>query len=166
MGVVNRMMFMIDAKNGKKGGQQQQQQKNTGMFIDGWVEFKSKRSAKNAALALNGTPIGGSKRSKVYGEMWALKYLSKFKWSHLTEQIAYERAVREQKLRAEISQAKREAGLYLKQVERAQTNEKIAAKRAAKNPDGAQEASSGDQDMEAIRVRFRQRKPIQQKSEE
>lgn len=153
---------MIDAKNGKKGGQQQK--KNAGMFIDGWVEFKSKRSAKNAALALNGTPIGGSKRSKVYGEMWALKYLSKFKWTHLTEQIAYERAVREQKLRAEISQAKREAGLYLKQVERAQTNEKIAAKRAAKNPEPSQ--SNADADMEAIRKRFRQRKPIQQKHDE
>lgn len=133
------------------------------MFIDGWVEFKSKKAAKNAALALNGTTIGGNKRSKVFGELWAIKYLSKFKWSHLTEQIGYEKAVREQKLRTEISQAKREAGLYLKQVERAQTNEKIAAKRAARNPEQVAAASGDkDADLEALRRRFRQRKPIQQ----
>jgi hypothetical protein len=44
------------------------------------------------------------------------RYLSKFKWDHLTEEIAYERAVREQKLLAEMSVARRERDAYLAQV--------------------------------------------------
>ncbi len=140
------------------------QQKKRGMFIDGWIEFRSKKSAKNAALALNGTTVGGKRTSKYFGELWSIKYLSKFKWQHLTEQIAHEKAVRDQKMQAEISQAKREASFYLKQAEKAETIAKIEAKRAAKR---LNEESSTDQAavLESIRKRFRQRKPISNKSE-
>lgn len=138
--------------------------KKRGMFVDGWIEFKNKKHAKNAALALNGTTVGGKRTSKYYGELWSVKYLSKFKWSNLTEQIGYERATRQQKMLTEISQAKREAGFYLKQVEKAETAVKIEAKRAAKRVAEGQEVQVVDQDaaLESLRKRFRQRKPIQQ----
>lgn len=138
--------------------------KKRGMFVDGWIEFKRKKNAKNAALALNGTTVSGKRTSKYFGELWSVKYLSKFKWSNLTEQIGYERATRQQKMLTEISQAKREAGFYLKQVEKAETAVKIEAKRAAKRAAEGQEVQVVDQDaaLESLRKRFRQRKPIQQ----
>jgi len=48
-------------------------------FSEGWVEFEDKRVAKRVAAQLNGTQIGGRRRSKHYYDLWCLKYLSKFK---------------------------------------------------------------------------------------
>lgn len=45
------------------------------------------------------------------------RYLPKFKWDALTEEINYQRAVREQRLVAEISAAKRERDFYLSRWE-------------------------------------------------
>ncbi len=36
---------------------------------------------------LNGNPIGGKRRSAYHYDLWSLKYLPKFKWDHLTEEI-------------------------------------------------------------------------------
>lgn len=54
-------------------------------YIDGWVEFLDKKLAKRVALTLNGTPVGGGKRSFHAEFTWNIRYLSKFKWNHLTE---------------------------------------------------------------------------------
>lgn len=59
------------------------------------------------------------------GDLWNLKYLSKFKWSHLTEKVAYERRVREQKLRVEMMQARRENAAYVQMVETGKKLDKI-----------------------------------------
>ena len=59
------------------------------------------------------------------GELWNLKYLHKFKWSHLTEKVAYERRVREQKLRVEMMQARRENASYTQLVETGKKLDKI-----------------------------------------
>lgn len=59
------------------------------------------------AESLNNTMIGGKKRNYYHDDIWNIKYLKKFKWDHLTEKVAYERRVREQKLRLETMQAKR-----------------------------------------------------------
>ena len=48
----------------------------------------------------------------------------RFKWSHLTERLAYEKAVHQQKMRNEISQAKREAEFFKSNVEKAKRNKK------------------------------------------
>ena len=56
-------------------------------FTEGWVEFHDKRVAKTVALMLNNTPIGGKKRSYYHDDLWNIKYLSKFRWTHLTERI-------------------------------------------------------------------------------
>jgi ESF2/ABP1 family protein len=55
------------------------------------VEFEDKADAKLAAAALNGQQIGGKRRSAYHFDLWAIKYLPKFKWDHLTEEIAYEK---------------------------------------------------------------------------
>ena len=49
----------------------------------------------------------------------------RFKWSHLAEQIAYEKALREQKLRLEIGRAKKEATFYTEMIERSKHKKAI-----------------------------------------
>merc|ERR1711973_723803 len=85
--------------------------------MGGWIEFKSKKIAKNVAESLNSYPVGGKRRSKAHDELWNIKYLPRFKWVHLSERLAYEAAVRQQRLRTEISQVKREAEHFKSSVE-------------------------------------------------
>jgi ESF2/ABP1 family protein len=62
--------------------------KNTGKnFTEGWVEFEDKAVAKQVAAMLNGNPMGGKRRSAYHYDLWCIKYLNKFKWDHLTEEI-------------------------------------------------------------------------------
>ena len=61
-----------------------------------------KRVAKAIALALNNTPIGGKKRSYYHDDLWNMKYLSKFKWTHLTEKIGISVATLRMKLKFSI----------------------------------------------------------------
>ncbi|KAK3697548.1 S-adenosylmethionine-dependent methyltransferase [Vermiconidia calcicola] len=74
-------------------------------FTDGWVEFVSKREAKIAAETLNGNIIGGKKGNFYHDDLWNMKYLKGFKWSHLTEQIANENAERAARMREEMDRA-------------------------------------------------------------
>lgn len=56
-------------------------------YTEGWVEFNDKRIAKRVALMLNNTNVGGKKRNYHHDDLWNLKYLSKFNWTHITEKI-------------------------------------------------------------------------------
>eukprot|EP00877_Chromochloris_zofingiensis_P009867 jgi/Chrzof1/5133/Cz15g12190.t1 len=128
-------------KRKQKGG-------NTGKnFTEGWVEFEDKHIAKQVAAMLNGQPIGGRRRSAYHFDLWCLKYLPKFKWDHLTEEIAYEKAVREQRLAAELSAAKRERDFYLSRVDRAKGVKAMAERRASK---GSSEGLSDKADHVAL----------------
>ena len=46
-------------------------------FTEGWIEFQSKRTAKEVATNLNNTPVGGKKRAKSHDVLWNIKYLPK-----------------------------------------------------------------------------------------
>jgi ESF2/ABP1 family protein len=65
----------------KAGGSKRKQ------FTEGWVEFEDKKVAKKVAVMLNAERIGGKKGDFCYDDLWCIKYLPKFKWHHLTEQI-------------------------------------------------------------------------------
>ncbi|RKP24582.1 hypothetical protein SYNPS1DRAFT_9173, partial [Syncephalis pseudoplumigaleata] len=99
------------------------------LFTEGWVEFLDKRIAKQVARALNAQPIGTHKRGFYQHDLWNIKYLPKFKWNHLTERIAYERAARQQRMQTELEQARRENKLYLQNVERGQLLDTIRARK-------------------------------------
>ena len=58
------------------------------------MEFEDKRVAKQVAQMLNGQAMGGKRRSAYHYDLWCLKYLSKFKWDHLTEEIGARRPLR------------------------------------------------------------------------
>ncbi|KAG1235390.1 hypothetical protein G6F35_000968 [Rhizopus arrhizus] len=102
-------------------------------YIEGWVEFKDKKQAKAVAEHLNMREIGGKRKSRYYAEMWNIKYLPKFKWHHLTEQMAHEKQARQQRLRNEIAQANRENKTYIQNVEKAKMLENMKEKKRKRN---------------------------------
>jgi ESF2/ABP1 family protein len=65
----------------KSGGSKKQ------LFTEGWVEFADKKVAKRVAEMLNAERMGAKKGDALYDDLWCIKYLPKFKWHHLTEQI-------------------------------------------------------------------------------
>ncbi|XP_003979992.2 activator of basal transcription 1 [Takifugu rubripes] len=98
-------------------------------FTEGWVEFRDKRVAKKVAASLHNTPMGTKKRQKFYSDLWSIKYLHKFQWTHLSERLAYEQTVLQQRLRTEVSQAKRETSFYLSNVDKSAHLEKLRKRR-------------------------------------
>ncbi|XP_072883275.1 activator of basal transcription 1 isoform X1 [Hemitrygon akajei] len=94
-------------------------------FTEGWVEFQNKAVAKRVARSLHNTPIGTKKRSRFHDDLWNMKYLHRFKWIHLSERLAYEKLVKRQRLRVEVSQAKRETNFFLQNVEKSKNLEKL-----------------------------------------
>lgn len=130
------------------------------LFVDGWIEFMDKRNAKNAVLALNGQLVGGKKSSRFHDDLWCLKFLSGFKWSDLTAKMSYENAVKEEKIKNERAQARREAQFYIKQAEKARVLKKIAEKKNPTSEQSAVSSTSLKASFETLKKNFRQRKPI------
>ncbi|KAK0838076.1 RNA-binding ATPase activator esf2 [Friedmanniomyces endolithicus] len=102
-------------------------------FTDGWVEFTSKNEAKAAAERLNGEVLGGKKGGFYRDDMWNVKYLRGFKWTHLTEQIANENAQRVARLREEVRRTRKENKAFVDDVERGKMVEGMVRKRRAKD---------------------------------
>ncbi|XP_029974672.1 activator of basal transcription 1 [Salarias fasciatus] len=98
-------------------------------FTEGWVEFRDKRVAKRVAASLHNTPMGTRKRQRFTSDLWNLKYLHRFQWTHLSERLAYEQTVLQQRLRTEVSQAKKETNFYLNNVEKSARLDKTRKKR-------------------------------------
>lgn len=112
------------------------------LFLDGWVEFLSKKDAKFVTENLNAQTMGGKKRGRWHDEVWNIKYLSGVKWSHLVEQIQNENAERAARMRSEIAKGKGENKAFLENIERGKMIDGIKEKRRKKeeedeNEDGA-----------------------------
>ncbi|KAM4610277.1 activator of basal transcription 1 isoform 1-T2 [Polymixia lowei] len=86
-------------------------------FTEGWVEFRDKRIAKRVAASLHNTPMGAKKHHRFHSDLWCLKYLHRFHWTHLSERLAYEQTAMKQRLRTEVSQAKKESSFFLNNLE-------------------------------------------------
>ncbi|CAE6454796.1 unnamed protein product [Rhizoctonia solani] len=98
-------------------------------YTEGWVEFESKHVARSVAEMLNAQPVGGKKGTRWRDDIWTMKYLPKFKWNMLTEQVAQEAAAHTARLRVELSQSKAEQRDYLRNVELARVLEKRAQRK-------------------------------------
>ncbi|KAI4364198.1 hypothetical protein MLD38_020325 [Melastoma candidum] len=125
-------------------------------FSEGWVEFAKRSVAKRVADMLNGEQIGGKKRSAFYYDIWNIKYLKKFRWDDLTEEIAYKKAVREQKLALELSAAKRERDFYLSRVDKSRALASIEERLKKKQK---LDELADDRQSKVIR-QFPQKRPI------
>ena len=101
-------------------------------FTEGWIEFGDKKIAKSVADSLNNSTMGGMKSHFYHDDIWNLKYLKNFKWDYLTEKFAYERRVRENKLKASMMQAKRSNAEFVDLVEKGK-QERYVEDRKRKN---------------------------------
>ncbi|KAF8759618.1 hypothetical protein RHS01_01713 [Rhizoctonia solani] len=90
-------------------------------YTEGWVEFESKHVARHS----------------MEDDIWTMKYLPKFKWNMLTEQVAQEAAAHTARLRVELSQSKTEQRDYLRNVELARVLEKRAQRKRKTDSDEA-----------------------------
>eukprot|EP00986_Skeletonema_menzelii_P016376 scaffold14392_cov151-Skeletonema_menzelii.AAC.16 len=130
-------------------------------YTEGWVEFESKKRAKEAGEALNMSRITNHKGSVHYDDFWNIKFLKGFKWSHLTEKVAYERRVREQKLRVEMMEVRRENASYIAQVEAGKKLDHIEERqrrRQEKLGGGGNKDAAG---QETKRRKIKQKKPFE-----
>jgi len=85
--------------------------------------------------------------------------------------VAYEKAVREQKLRAELSQAKRENNIFLKNVEKSKMVKDIEERKRKKlqlsqqgdggAADRKEQMKRKNDEFQQIRSRFKQRRAIE-----
>lgn len=99
-------------------------------YKEGWIEFSNKLMAKLCEYELNGQMIGGKKRKNQFREeLWTLKYLNKFKWHHLMEKLNFNRKVREQRMKAEISQIRRENNFLVDKFEKSRMVNRLNKKR-------------------------------------
>lgn len=106
----------------------------------------------------------GRKKSQFYYDLWNIKYLSKFKWDHLTEEIAYKNATREQKLAMELSAAKKERDFYLAKVDQSRAlssiDERLKKKRKMQQENGSTSEIPDDQQVAKVTRHFPQTKPV------
>ncbi|BGP39403.1 RNA-binding ATPase activator esf2 [Rhodotorula kratochvilovae] len=151
----------------KKHKQRERHQSHN--FKEGWVEFLDKRIARSVAEMLNANPIGGKKSDRWHDDVWTMKYLPRFRWDQLSEQVALERATQTSLLRFHLTHSKTEQEAYLGAVERARVGRKIeekAAGRAASSSSGAKgkapkEGKEGAEKVGEKRKReFRQREAV------
>ena len=132
-------------------------------YTDGWVEFADKRIAKAVAVTLNGTTMGGRKRSYWYDDVWSCKYLKGFKWQHLTERGVMEGKGREGRRREEVGRAKREAEYYRQQMDKRRKVEAIRSRKDKQRSKGAatgqedESSAAGEHDEQYILRTFHQR---------
>ncbi|XP_016984726.1 pre-rRNA-processing protein esf2-like [Drosophila rhopaloa] len=109
-------------------------------FTEGWVEFESKRVAKQIVPLLNNKQISTRKKSQFYDSLWAMKYLPRFKWVHLTERMNYEQAVHKQRLHTEVSQARKETTFFQNNLDKSE----FLKKQAKKAKKAEKQAANGD----------------------
>ncbi|OAX82286.1 hypothetical protein ACJ72_03367 [Emergomyces africanus] len=100
------------------------------MYSDGWVEFASKKTAKLCAASLNARTVGG--RGYYRDDLLNVKYLHKFGWADLMEQVQRERSEREARKRIDDAQARKEQKMYLEGVEAGRAAHGMARKREKK----------------------------------
>ena len=112
-------------------------------FTEGWIEFADKKVAKSVAESLNNSTMGGMKSHFYHDDIWNLKYLKNFKWDYLTEKFAYERRVRENKLKASMMQAKRSNAEFVELVEKGKQQKYVEdRKRKHQGPDATTTATA------------------------
>jgi len=138
-------------------------------FTEGWIEYEDKKTAKSVARALNMNRIGTKKGDFYYDDLWNLKYLRGFKWEFLTEKFAYERRVREAKLRQKMAESRKVNAAFVEQVEKNKSRKFALERRRARGDeegsggggedklDGKAEGSRG---LESKRRKFRQERVL------
>ncbi|GAA6019951.1 hypothetical protein JCM11491_006717 [Sporobolomyces phaffii] len=127
-------------------------------FTEGWVEFLDKRVARSIAEMLNAQTIGGKKSgNRWHDDVWTMKYLPRFRWDQLSEQVALERATQTSLMRFHLNHSKQEQESYLSAVEKARVSHRIEEKAASRKA-AAKDSVPGDEAGGATKEGKNQRK--------
>ena len=113
-------------------------------YHEGWVEFRSKSACRRACSLLNGTSIGGRRKSKHYHDLWCIRYVRGLKWDMINEERTEKRVQREHRIREELATARRDRDFYLSRVDQAKA---IAAMEERKGAAAAGGAARRDDDV-------------------
>jgi len=174
---VTRIFLAPENPNNKVDTSKKHFSRKRKIFKEGWVEFTNKLMAKLCEYELNGQVIGGSRNIPFREDIWTIKYLHKFKWHHLIEKMNFNRKLREQRMKAEIAQARREANFIEERFEKSKIVNKKNKKREREEleenniqePLGESNQESQTQEVDnrfskdkfkAFQRNFKQRKPI------
>ena len=133
-GEIDRIYMKKESEQSRKNRLKQGGNKKD-KYEEGWVEFIKKSDAKLCCSTLNGNILGGKKNSFYYDDVMNMKYLSGFKWTDLTEQMAKESEQRQSKLELEINNANKLNEMYIKNVEKSKmvSNIQKSGKRSREN---------------------------------
>ena len=123
-------------------------------YLHGWIEFDNKHVAKQLCNMLNNQPIGGNKRNPYYDCIWNIKYLTGFKWYHLTDKLHSDRAAHASMTRDKMEVARIETENYYKTVSHHKYNQR-KQRRNELNGD----SNDNDSDKQNVQY-FKQRKML------
>lgn len=70
---------------------------------------------------MNNVQVGGKKRNPWYSSIWNIKYLPKFTWTDINADRELKRATYENRMRADISQVKKQAHFYMNSYDQSKT---------------------------------------------
>jgi len=175
-GVINRIYCATESEQSrlarkKRGGNRHLQ------FREAWVEFANKKEARKATTMLNGAQMGGTRRCPWYYDIWNMRYLSKFKWHHINEEVQQRKREADKKLRLQVQQAKIEANTFLENRGKSLVNEKVKERLEKKNakiknkaqakPEGKSEQSElgeQQQELKPLHRNFKQQRVYTSKS--
>ncbi|KAM0789102.1 hypothetical protein ACM66B_003158 [Microbotryomycetes sp. NB124-2] len=141
------------ASASSKGKKRQREKHQEHRFSEGWVEFLDKRVARSVAEMLNANTIGGKKGTRWRDDVWTMKYLPRFRWDMLSEQVALERATQDSVMRFHLQQSKKEQETYLSAVEQARVARKIEEKRATQKKAKGQPVDEDDESRMVKKVK-------------
>ena len=125
-------------------------------YKEGWIEFEDKIYAKLAEYQLNGRPIGGNKKCIYRDELWNLKYLHKFKWNDLVEDMTMQKKKQEKELKMEIAQSNRVNNFIVKNYEK---SKKYLNKKREKEKNNEEE-NEDNVDIKKEKSKYKQKKLI------
>ena len=125
-------------------------------YKEGWIEFEDKIYAKLAEYQLNGRPIGGNKKCIYRDELWNLKYLHKFKWNDLVEDMTMQKKKQEKELKMEIAQSNRVNNFIVKNYEK---SKKYLNKKREKEKNNEEE-NEDNVDIKKEKSKYKQKKMI------
>lgn len=104
-------------------------------YIDGWVEFTSRRDARVCAAAINTQTIG--RKAGFYGnDVWNARFLKGFTWTDLMAGARAEEREREERVRVGLGREARERKAFLNGVERGRRDVARRERRKGKGKEG------------------------------
>ena len=134
-------LFLAPASKHKSSSKKNSRQ----LYTEGWIEFASKKTARNCAESLNTQLIGGRKGGFYHDDVWNMKYLRGMAWEELMSGIREEKRAEEGRRDEERRIIARDTKMFIEGVEQGRVQEGMRRKREAKRKH-PKSAGDGDGD--------------------